>query len=459
MPDAIKTWFRSIALSRTRISIQDALRIAVCTVRANCPDILIGICLACFVFLGTYRIAQQINPVVFEYGTTKHPVVLEHGTTKTDGIGLNTENIWFDGDLPKMMQMLTRRFAHYPGFTVKHPLFWPTGCVVSYSLRILGVESLVQLRAFAAVVAAVWMGMMFMLFRIITGRRLDAAILSILAVSSASAMFWLPVPEVRALGAVTIIMGLCLAALRDQRVYSSVSYVLVSAATLSMTVTNWMVGILVTFIGQSWWRALQLTVNAFFVVSILWGIQKYFIPSAQFFLAFNHADEAFVLDPFSGGPLRVISSFVFHTMVMPAIQVLSTSDPLWYGMSTQHSMPGSGTLWGSIAVVLWIALLVIGTYGLIVVRQYRVLRMVLAIAIVGQLALHLLYGHETFLHSMHWLPLLLSVVALGTLTRLRMLTLILSVMLVITCGINNGMQLMKAIETVDQIAMRADSFK
>ncbi|NJR74156.1 MAG: hypothetical protein HC773_11840 [Scytonema sp. CRU_2_7] len=55
--------------------------------------------------------------------------------------------------------------------------------------------------------------------------------------------------------------------------------------------------------------------------------------------------------PESGGPLQCIKSFVFHSMVMPAIGLAKNPDkPDFPLMITQQSLPGSGSLWGAVAV-------------------------------------------------------------------------------------------------------------
>jgi hypothetical protein len=320
-------------------------------------------------------------------------------------------------------------------------------------------DTLSAIKTLTAAVASTWTVLFFILLRLITARRFDAALFCILAVASASAMFWLVVPEVFSFGSVSIIIALCVAALIDRRIFSAASYVIVSAITLSMTVTNWMVGILVTFAGQPWRRTLQITVNAFFMVSLLWGVQKYGIPSADYFMTFGRGNKAFVLHPASGGPLKVINSFVSHTMVMPDIHVQTKSDPLWYGMTIQHSLPGSATIWGGIAVVLWVALLGMGIYGLIVAKHRMALRIVLPSIILLQLLLHVLYGRETFLYSLHYAPLLIAVSAIGTLTKYRMITLTIAALLLVAAGVNNGLQLMRAIEVTNEMAALADAYK
>ncbi len=432
------------AAGRIRISLRGRLS----KLRPFSRDILIGAVLAGFGFVGCYRIAQQLDPILFEYGVSG-----------TGGVLLNTQNLWFDGDPAKIVLMSEDRYAAKPLFTVKHPLYRSAAYALVYPLKRLGTERAARIWILPALVASAWSVLIFALLRLITGRHFDAVLLCLLALTSASAMFWLVVPEVYSWGSATIVTALCLAAVRNDRIASSAQYVIVSALTLSITVTNWMVGILVTFAKQAWRRALQSTVNAFVMVCVFWGVQKLFIPSSEFFLAFtlDPLDRAFVWHPDARGPIAVLGSFLCHTMVMPAIHVQSTGAPLWYGMTTQASSPGSGTPWGVIAVAVWMALLAIGVYGIVTVREHIVLRTTVAVAVILQLTLHLVYGRETFLYSLHYLPLLLAVVAIGALTRFRGVTLSLVGVLILVGGINNWLLLTRAITIVKRVGFVADS--
>jgi hypothetical protein len=64
----------------------------------------------------------------------------------------------------------------------------------------------------------------------------------------------------------------------------------------------------------------------------------------------------------------------------------------------------------------------------------------------------MIYGRETFLYAMHFLPLLIALVALGALARWRGTVLALAGVLTIAAGITNARQLDRAITTVRQIA-------
>jgi hypothetical protein len=65
-----------------------------------------------------------------------------------------------------------------------------------------------------------------------------------------------------------------------------------------------------------------------------------------------------------------------------------------------------------------------------------------------QLALHSVFGRETFLYGPHILPLLLVVAAFGALTRLRYVVFALAALLLVSSGVNNLTLLRGALELV-----------
>jgi general stress protein CsbA len=269
--------------------------------------------------------------------------------------------------------------------------------------------------------------------------------LSLLAASSASAIFWFTIPETYAFGSLTLLLALGIVALAPIHQLSSWWYVAVSALTLGITITNWMAGILATLVNHRLRKSVIITLEAFAVVTGLVLLQKLIFPAfnAGFLrLWSNVKDEATstgVLVEAAGGPLYVLKCIIFDTIVMPAIAVVENSElfPHWSRMTIQVSPPLSGSIWGYIAVFSWIALLSLGVWAFCSLRQHGKFRIVLGLTLLGQIALHLLYGDETFLHSLHFLPLLVVLVALTTLTRMRLLALVLTGVLVLSAGVNN----------------------
>ena len=397
-------------------------------------DILLVVILAGVGGFASYQGAQLIDPVMID------ETPIESGTGST----------WFESDIPEVFHTVSNRWSadHYRSSI--HPLFaLATYPPVDVLGTMLGIEPVGVVRMVVAAVASFWISTLFILLRFIDCRRFDAILFSVLAMTSASAMFWLVVPETSPLGSLSILLALGVVALAQHRELSPLWYTVVSALSLSFTITNWMAGIIATIVKHSWKQSLQITVNAFCLVVVLSGVGKYIFPQAEFFL-FVPPDRAdFILTPMSGGPLHVIKSFVFHTMVMPTFQLVDRFNrPNWPIMITQFSSPGSGSLWGTVAVGLWAALLGLGLWALFSIKQHRQLRIALGLTLLGQLTLHILYGEEIFLYSLHFAPLLVLLAALSTLTRARLAALVLAGALVLSVGMNNGLQFIKATEVI-----------
>jgi hypothetical protein len=392
--------------------------------RQNWPDLLIAGILMVLGGLELYHHMLQINPLIIA--------------------NRQLQDVWFESDIPRVFANLTDRFSDNSRLSV-HPLFslltFPFATILHVVLR---TDLVTTVRLLTAIAAALCLGTLFGLLRLIDCRRLDAALLSVLALVSAAARFWLVVPETYVFGLLTILLALVVVALAQKQVVAPLWYVIVSALTLSMTITNWMIGILATLVQARWQQARRTTTDAFCLVVLLWGLQKMLFPSAAFFLGSREESKRVLLSG-AGGFLAISQSFIFHTMVMPAIKILESG----YAdtpaiMHTQPSLPGSGSVWGLVAVGLWAALLGLGVWALFTLKSQGRFRLFLGSAIAGQYLLHLVYGKETFLYSLHFLPLLIALVALSLLTRMRLVALVLVSALILSAGINNAQQFQKA---------------
>ena len=391
-------------------------------IRKHWRDILIIFLLAFVGGLASYLGSRLIDPVIFDIQ--------------------QTDNVWFEADISRVFANMTDLESdHYR--TKVHPLFSLIAFPPVYGLeKVFGIDSLMAVSIVIAAVASLWISALFIILRLIGCRRFDATLFTLLGATSAAAVFWFIVPETYSFGSLSMLLALGFVVLTQERQFSSLWFVAVSALTLSMTLTNWMVGILVTIVNHHWKQSLQITVNAFCLVTLLWGLQKYIFHSAVFFIG-DLEEKAYtdVIKTF-GSYLEVVKSFVSHTMIMPALEVIDKFNrPDWPIMLTQSSSPGSGSFWGAVSVGLWTALLGLGLWALFAIKPHPKLRLVLGLTLLGQLLLHLVYGDETFLYSLHFVPLLVVLAALITLTRARPLGLILAGGLVISAGINNGLQL------------------
>ena len=114
-------------------------------------------------------------------------------------------------------------------------------------------------------------------------------------------------------------------------------------------------------------------------------------------------------------------------------------------MSVQHSAIGSSGPWGVAATVLWLGLLALAIPGLLSSRGDRRFRILLGATLASQVLLHMIYGEETFLYTMHVAPLLvLSAAFATTATAWRRAILVLAISLTVVAAVANASQLATA---------------
>ncbi len=371
---------------------------------------------------------------------------------------LQSMDFWFEADTLREVSNMTRIYDdHYR--TSVHPLFSLLTFIPVYGVRHgLSISPLQAVLLVTGVIGGLWSGTLYVLLRLLGCRKPDALVFTLLGVCSASALFWLPVPNSYSWGSLTIMLALVLLLLAEQRAFGAAVYVVASALTLSVTVTNWMAGLLVTLVRWPWRQTAQLSVNALCLVVLLWGVQKIIFPSAEFFIG-SRGETSFINHPQAGTAINVASSFVFHSLIAPAVrfikddaytQINDDSFRLSERLTFQFSGPGSTGPLGVAAVGIWSALLLNGLWRLTTMNGHLRFRVVLGLLLVFELALHMLYGEETFAYSLNFIPLLIAVAALGATSPGRPLVLALAALLALCAGINNWQQFREALESATQ---------
>jgi hypothetical protein len=354
-------------------------------------------------------------------------------------------DVWFEADILRVYSNMSSRWSDQWRLSV-HPLFSLLVFPPVKVLRLLGLDSAVAVRAVIAGTAAAWIVSLFALLRVARCRRGDALLFTLIGALSAGSLIWFSVPETYPFGSLSILWALGLAAGSERRRLPATPWVIVSALTLSFTITNWMAGIVAAAVSNPWRRAAQLTANAFCLVVLLWAAEVQVFPKVPFFLTDQHHELPFMLPPGTGGTAAVARAFIYHPMVMPAIKISERREPYPRpSLNIQGSPLGSGGWWGAIATGLWTVVFGLGVWTVVKLRALRPLRHAVVIILLGQFGLHSLYGAETFLYSLHWLPLLLVMVALTTLTHLRPLAVVLAAGLLVAMSINNLQHLHHAV--------------
>jgi hypothetical protein len=353
------------------------------------------------------------------------------------------DDVWFEADVSRVFDNMTLRLSNHFRSQV-HPLFSLFGLGLTHVFGwVFRLDPLGAVRMTIAWVAGLWAALFFVLLRTLGCPKLDSTVFTVVAAVSGAALFWSAVPETYLLGSVTIIVALLTTAWAERRSIPAWVDVGMAAASLSVLVTNFMFGLISLSVRHKLKVAAQLAANALVVVVLLWSAQKFAVPSAHFFIG-DHEARAHVPD------VKAIPGIMFlDTMVMPDVRSIANDSPeLWPKLSVQDSTSWKLTGYGRFALIAWVALFATGLRAMWKIERLRNFRRVLALGIAGQLLLHLLYGNESYLYALDWLPLLVTVAALGSLTRLRWLSLTAALLFIVCAGRHNYAELKFALDTL-----------
>jgi hypothetical protein len=335
--------------------------------------------------------------------------------------GAPADDVWFQGDLKRVVDnMVDADSNHYR--TKVHPI----SSLVLYPLvaliRQVHPGSVVQAATLASgLFAGAWVIAFFSLLRTIGLNRFAATAFAMLAISSASFVFFFGIPELYGPGSLTLILVLLAAAWMTVHGVSQRLIVAAGAGSLAITVTNWMAALALAFLFLPKRKAALRCAQMLAIIAVFALMQKFFFPSAELFFHGAPSEETNYINQGNAGSIwQRLAAMFLHPIVMPQVLTQPGKPFFWPLLSVQYSMPGSRGLLGVAGLLLWLALLAAGLLG---VRrapsQWRRFLTVLFCTLAGQVALHLVYGEETFLYGLHFLPLILTVAALSWFTPAR----------------------------------------
>ncbi len=383
------------------------------------------------------------------------------------------EDSWFQSDAPRIAWGMSDRRADHDRSTV-HPISILLTTPPVLALRLwFGWSAARATASVVTVVAGLWGAALYVLLRSLRCRRPDALLYTMLGIASAAAIFWLPIRDRYALGSVSIMGGLALVATAAAPAgATTLRWIIASAATLAVTVTNWMFGVLAAAVLLPVRRALVVTAGGLALVIVCWVAQNRLVPNTRFFVPTREEAE-YTFRPTADRLRSVLRVVTVHSIVMPQFSRLHEGgDPLpldaWLRPAAQNQLTmqetrsGTGGTAGNIATVAWLAALVIGIGTALTRWRDQRIWLVVLLGLAGQVALHLVYGEETFLYALHWLPLLVALAAAGTLGPLRPLSLALAGVVLVTAGTNNVAAFRRAARLYGperEIALRAKNHR
>ncbi|MDR4474247.1 MAG: hypothetical protein MRJ92_16895, partial [Nitrospira sp.] len=159
---------------------------------------------------------------------------------------LHSMEFWFEADtIREVSNMISTTDDH--SRTSVHPLFSLLAFTPVFLVKhLFGIPALEAVLSVTGLLGGLWSGTLYLMLRLMGCRTLDAGLFTLLSLSSASAIFWLPVPNSYTWGSWTIMVALIVLLVAEQRRLGATAYIVASALTLSITVTNWMSGLLAT---------------------------------------------------------------------------------------------------------------------------------------------------------------------------------------------------------------------
>jgi hypothetical protein len=303
-----------------------------------------------------------------------------------------------------------------------------------------GAGALAAFRILTSLTAGLWSGALFLCFRLLLLRTTDALWLTIFANVTAASLFFFIVGDTFPFGSMSLVASLLALTWSRQRLLPTWTFVAINLLTAGFSMTNWPTGLLVTFLANDARRTAGIIWRTALCFAVLIAAEKLIYPSYQ--VVPDLGDEvAFVNHPSAGGPKRILPAFIITTIIAPRITL--TSEPAEYTspqnsqliLSVQHSQPGSARPGGYLLVATWLLLLAVGLLAL--ATSDNIERFVIATGTVAQLLLHLWYGEETFLYSLHFVPWLVTIVALPLRTRLRPVVISLMIIMTPWLAVNN----------------------
>jgi hypothetical protein len=331
------------------------------------------------------------------------------------------DDVWFQADLKRVVENMTD--ANSSHFRNKvHPIASLVVYPVTQLVHLFFPGTAVEVTAVvAALSAGLWVFALYWLLITIGLGVTPALAFSFLAMCSAGFVMFFSVPELYHFGSLSLILVLLVAARAEGRGVSERHVLAASAASLSITVTNWMAGLMLAFATLPWRRAVLRSCQALAIIFMLSLVQKLMFPTSGLFFVGSPGESLYMNRPDAGTVWDKISAMLLHSFAMPEIRTLpAPKEFLWPLLSVQLSAPGSGATTGRIALLLWLLLLGAGAAGAyrLAAKRGRFL-LVLGGTLCGQIVLHLIYGEETFLYSLHFVPLLVAMAGLSWFSPLK----------------------------------------
>jgi hypothetical protein len=239
-------------------------------------------------------------------------------------------------------------------------------------------------------------------------------------------------------------------------------WIVASAGSLSMLVTNWGLGLAAAFFRLRFRQFMLVTLGAFLLVSAGSAIQMKALHRASFWLnPVNIAKEK----TYSGPKMHAVgmrwdpwvsarNGIVMPGVVLPPVRDTMTTEIGPSTLVTNQFVPMHrlGVV-GWMALAAWFVLLAGGVAGTIVDGQRRSIGIALLLFLASKIAFHAFYGEITFLYAADVVPVALAFAALGWFTRWRWMVGGALSLFIVAGAVHNEAQYLSAAKIANQIAV------
>lgn len=330
------------------------------------------------------------------------------------------QDVWLQGDQARVVAQMTSRFAD-GGYTFNHPFFPVITHPPTWVLNTIGgLPESTAVRIVTAAALGIWIVLLFAVVRRLRVGVADAVLVCAAGLAAAGFLFWAVTIEVFLFSASALLVALLVSQPGERRDVSDRALVASGIVTLGLTVTNWMATAVTIALTRSPRRGLHIVAYTVALASVLWAVERRVYENVQYFFDRPSHSYNFVQAPTPSRIATVSMVALLHTAVAPEVLVCNNRPPARpHYLSMQQARPFTNGVDGGVATVAWILLLILGGWGAYRSAERSLARNVLGLTIAGQFALHWVFGGETFLYAMHFLSVLLPLVAYGLTDRFR----------------------------------------
>jgi hypothetical protein len=373
-------------------------------------------------------------------------------------------DVWFQADPPRVINAMADSSSKFHYRTSVHPLSSLLTTPVVGVLRSFGVPVVMAGRALIAASGFFAAGFLLLALRGLGLPRAASALLVTVFLVSATYLNWFCLIETYAIGATSI----CLMLMVLTNVSSNRYWVwwVASAATLSVTVTDWALGITATFFRLGLRRTVVVTAAAFLAVCALSIYQKKALyPHSEYFFKIHAVlDERLYTTVHSSDDLRKwspvenVRSILLTSAVAPPAQVVRGDQAGGRAdqsiLTNQHSPISSYSLADWIASVSWMILIILGIIGGWRDTDRRPVFFALLTFLLSQIGVYLFYGTITFLYAALFFPALVLLAGFGWFSRMRVVTVYAAAVFVVFGAIGNFAHFEEALRLANAVLRR-----